>query len=57
MASCRTTRERKSKKKKKEKNQDSMGKIIFFLSTLSFSPWAMSNTWLHIGALQKIQEK
>jgi hypothetical protein len=28
------------KKKKKVKNQDSMGKTNFFLSTLSFSPWA-----------------
>jgi hypothetical protein len=27
------------------------------LSTLPFSPWAISATWLHVGALQKIQEK
>jgi hypothetical protein len=47
-----------SKKKVKEvKNQDSMNKTNFFLSTLPFSPWAVSATWLHIGAPQKIQEK
>jgi hypothetical protein len=34
-----------------------MGKTNFFLSTLSFSPWAVSATWLHVGTPQKIQEK
>jgi hypothetical protein len=38
----------------KVKNQDSMGKTNFFLSTLPFSPWAISTTWLHVGAPQKI---
>jgi hypothetical protein len=42
---------------KKVKNQDSMGKTIFFLSTLPFSPWAILATWLYVGAPQKIQEK
>jgi hypothetical protein len=27
------------------------------LSTLPFSPWAFLATWLHVEALQKIQEK
>jgi hypothetical protein len=52
---CRTIR----KKMKKVKNQDSMGKTNFFLSTLPslpFSPWAISATWLHVGAPHKIQE-
>jgi hypothetical protein len=39
------------------KNQDFMGKTNFFLSTLPFRPWAVSATWLHVGAPQKIQEK
>jgi hypothetical protein len=39
------------KKKQKEiKNQDFMDKTIFFLKTLTFSPWAVSATWLHVGA-------
>jgi hypothetical protein len=33
-----------------------MGKTNIFPSTLPFSPWAVSATWLHVGALQKIQE-
>jgi hypothetical protein len=45
------------KKVKKVKNQDSMRKRNFFLNTLPFSPWAVSATWLHVGAPQKIQEK
>jgi hypothetical protein len=32
---------------KKLKIQDSMDKRNFFLSTLTFSPWAVSATWLH----------
>jgi hypothetical protein len=39
----------KRKKWKKVKNQDFMDKTNFFLSTLSFSPWAASTTWLHVG--------
>jgi hypothetical protein len=31
----------KKEEVKKVKNQDSMGKSNFFLSTLSFSPWAV----------------
>jgi hypothetical protein len=42
------------KKVKKVKNQDFMGKTNFFLSTLPFNPWAVSATWLHVGAPQKI---
>jgi hypothetical protein len=47
----------KNKKRKKVKNQDSMGKTNFFLSTMPFRPWAVSATWLYVGAAQKIQEK
>jgi hypothetical protein len=42
---------------KKIKIQDSMGKNNFFFSTLPFNPWAVLATWLHVGALQKIEEK
>jgi hypothetical protein len=35
---------------KKVKNQDFMGKTNYFLSTLPFSPRAVSATWLHVGA-------
>jgi hypothetical protein len=35
---------------KKVKNQDFMGKTKYFLRTLPFSPWAVSATWLHVGA-------
>jgi hypothetical protein len=45
------------KKSEKVKIQDSMDKTNFFFSTLPFSPWAVSSTWLHIGAPQKIYEK
>jgi hypothetical protein len=55
VTSCITMNKKKSEKK--WKNQDSMGKTNFFLSTLLFSPWAISATWLHVGAPQKIQEK
>jgi hypothetical protein len=44
-------------KVKKVKNRDSMGKTNFFLNTLPFSPWAISATWLHVGAPLKIHEK
>jgi hypothetical protein len=43
--------------KKKVKIQDSMGKTNFFLSNLPCCPWAVSATWLHVGAPQKIHEK
>jgi hypothetical protein len=46
--SCRTMSKKKSEKK--VKNQDFMGKINYFLRTLPFSPWAVSATWLHVGA-------
>jgi hypothetical protein len=49
-------REQKKKWKKVE-NRDYMGKTNFLFSTLPFNPWAVLATWLHIGALQKIQEK
>jgi hypothetical protein len=42
------------KKSEKSENQDSMDKTNFFLSTVPFSPWAISATWLHVGALPKI---
>jgi hypothetical protein len=54
VTSCRTM---SKKKVKKVKNQDSMSKTNFFFSTLPFNPWAVSATWLHVGAPQKIQEK
>jgi hypothetical protein len=38
------------KSEKKVKNQDFMGKTNYFLRTLPFSPWAVSATWLHVGA-------
>jgi hypothetical protein len=42
---------KKSEKKwKKVKNQDFMGKTNFFLRILPFNPWAISATWLHVGA-------
>jgi hypothetical protein len=34
-----------------------MYKTSYFLRTLPFSPWAVSATWLHVGAPQKIHEK
>jgi hypothetical protein len=34
--------------KKKVKNQDFMGKTKKILSTLPYSPWAVSATWLHV---------
>jgi hypothetical protein len=37
-------------KNKKVKNQDFMGKTNYFLRTLPFSPWAVSASWLHVGA-------
>jgi hypothetical protein len=47
-----TSRRTMSTKKmwKKVKNQDFMGKTNYFLGTLPFSPWAVSATWLHVGA-------
>jgi hypothetical protein len=38
------------KKVKKVKKQDFMCKTNYFLRTLPFSPWAVSATWLHVGA-------
>jgi hypothetical protein len=48
MTSCKTMS--KKKKWKKVKNQDFMGKTNYFLRTLPFSPWAVTATWLHVGA-------
>jgi hypothetical protein len=42
---------------KKSEKPSIHGQTIYFLSTLPFSPWAILATWLHVGALQKIQEK
>jgi hypothetical protein len=39
------------------KNQDFMGKTNFLLSTMPFSRWAASATWLHVGAPQKKKGK
>jgi hypothetical protein len=46
--SCRTMSKKTSEKK--VKNQEFMGKTNYFLRTLPFSPWAVSATWLHVGA-------
>jgi hypothetical protein len=43
--------------KKNEKPRFYMGKTNYFLRTMPFSPWAVSATWLHVGAPKKIQEK
>jgi hypothetical protein len=48
ITSCKTMSQKKSGKK--VKNQDFMGKTNNFLRTLPFSPWAVSATWLHVGA-------
>jgi hypothetical protein len=44
----------KKKKWEKVKNQVFMDKTKYFLSTLPFSPWAVSATQLHVGAPHKI---
>jgi hypothetical protein len=44
VASCKTM------SKKEVKKQDFMGKTNYFLRTLPFNPWAVSATWLHVGA-------
>jgi hypothetical protein len=41
--------EQKKKVKKSEKSRF-YGQTNYFLRTLSFSPWAVSATWLHVGA-------
>jgi hypothetical protein len=48
VTSCRTMSKKKSEKI--VKIQDFMGKTNYFLRTLPFSPWAVSATWLHVGA-------
>jgi hypothetical protein len=40
----------KKKSEKKVKNQDFMAKTNYFLRTLPFNLWAVSATWLHVGA-------
>jgi hypothetical protein len=47
--------EQKSKVKKSE-IQDSMDTSNFFLSTLPFSLWADSATWLHVVGPQEIHD-
>jgi hypothetical protein len=42
---------------KKSEKARFYGQNKLFLSTLPFRPWAVSATWLHVGAPQKIQEK
>jgi hypothetical protein len=42
--------EQQKKSEIKVKMQDFMGKTNYFLRTLPFSPWAISATWLHVGA-------
>jgi hypothetical protein len=41
--------EQKKKVKKSEKPRF-YGQTNYFLRTLPFSPWAVSGTWLHVGA-------
>jgi hypothetical protein len=48
VTSCRTMS--KKEKWEKLKNQDFIGKTNYFLRTLPYSPWAVSATWLHVGA-------
>jgi hypothetical protein len=48
VTSCKTMSQKK--KCKKVKNEDFMGKTNYFLRSLPFSPWAVSATWLHVGA-------
>jgi hypothetical protein len=43
--------------KKVKESENPRFKTNFFLSTLSFNPWAILAIWLHVGAPQKIQEK
>jgi hypothetical protein len=40
----------KKQTEKKLKKQEFMGKTNYFLRTLPSSPWAVSATWLHVGA-------
>jgi hypothetical protein len=42
---------------KKSEKPRFMGKTNYFLRTLPFSPWAVSATWLHVGAPHKIEGK
>jgi hypothetical protein len=45
VTSCKTM-----SKKKSEKSENFISKTNYFLSTLPFNPWAVSTTWLHVGA-------
>jgi hypothetical protein len=47
VTSCRTMSKKKVKKSEKPRFY---GQNKLFLSTLPFSPWAVSATWLHVGA-------
>jgi hypothetical protein len=42
---------------KKWKSEILWTKLTSFFSTLSFNPWTILATWLHIGIYEKIQEK
>jgi hypothetical protein len=53
----RKKRKKKEKKEEEVTTQDSMGKPKFFIITISFNPWVVLATWLHVGAPQEIQEK
>jgi hypothetical protein len=46
----------KNYEQNKVKNQDSMDKTNFFFSTLPFRPWAISTTWMYVGAPQKYRK-
>jgi hypothetical protein len=48
--------EQKEKVKKSEKPRCYGQNKLFFFSTLPFSPWAISATWLHVGAPQKYRK-
>jgi hypothetical protein len=46
----------KKKDEKMCKTKILWAKQTFFLNTLSFNPWAISTTWLHVGAPQKYRK-
>jgi hypothetical protein len=41
---------------RKIKIEDFMDKINLIFGTLPFCSWTMLTTWLHLGAIQKLQE-
>jgi hypothetical protein len=57
VTSCRTMSTKKSEKSEKARFYG-QNKLFFENPALQpFSPWAVSATWLHVGAPQKILEK